>query len=124
MNDPYGELPIFAKTFDFVVWLTPLTNHFPRVHRHTITQRLLQATLDFQEGLLTANTLRGQARLAQLQAADAHLDKVRLYLRLVHQWHWINPGQYEHASRMIAEIGRLLGGWQRVTPEKATAYSS
>ena len=123
MNDAYSELPIFAKTFDFVVWLTPLTNHFPRVHRHTITQRLLQATLDFQESLLIANTLRGQLRLAQLQTADAHLDKVRLYLRLVHQWRWINPGQYEHASRLIAEIGRLLGGWQRVTTDKAKTPS-
>lgn len=110
-----AELPIFSKTYDFLNWLVPLTNHFPRLHRYTITRRLLDAALDFQERLLEANSLRGRYRLAQLQAADAQLGKIRLYLRLAHQWRWINPGQYEHASRLIAELGRLLGGWQKKT---------
>jgi len=110
-----AELPIFSKTYDFLAWLVPLTNHFPRLHRHTVTRRLLDAALDFQECLLEANSLRGHHRLVQLNAADAHLSKIRLYLRLAHQWQWINPGQYEHASRLIAELGRLLGGWQKKT---------
>ncbi len=25
---------------------------------------------------------------------------------------WLNAGQYEHAAKMLVEIGRLLGGWQ------------
>jgi hypothetical protein len=27
------EMPIFTRTFDFLTWLLPMTNHFPRVHR-------------------------------------------------------------------------------------------
>jgi hypothetical protein len=54
-----------------------------------------------------------------LQAADAHLDKVRLYLRLVHQWEWLTNGQYEHVSRMVNELGKLLGGWIRQTRKGA-----
>jgi len=34
-------------------------------------------------------------------------------LRLAHRWHWLSDGQYEHVSRMVAEIGKLLGGWMR-----------
>ena len=92
-----------------------------RLYRQTVTQRLLAAALDFQEAILDANSVRGQARLERLNTADAHLNKVRLYLRLAHRWQWINPGQYEHASRMVAELGRLLGGWQRVTPSNVVA---
>lgn len=114
-----SELPIFIKTYDFLAWLVPVTNHFPRLHRHTITRRLLDAILDFQEDLLTANTVRDQARLDLLGQADAHLSQVRLYLRLAQQWRWINPGQYEHASRMVAELGKLLGGWQKLTRQQA-----
>ena len=54
-------------------------------------------------------------RLRHLRQADAHLNKVRLYLRLAHQWGWLSAGQYEHVSRMVAEIGRLLGGWIKQT---------
>jgi hypothetical protein len=39
------------------------------------------------------------------------LTKLRLYLRLAHRWQWLNDGQYEHVSRMVAEVGKLLGGW-------------
>lgn len=109
------EMPIFTRTFDFLEWLVPQTNHFPKVHRHTITRRLLDAALNFQEELLEADVLRGQARLQRLTSADGFLNKIRFYLRLVHRYRWLNGGQYEHASRMVAEIGRLLGGWRRVT---------
>lgn len=115
MSDNYTEPPIFTRVSDFLAWLVPLSNHFPRAHRHTVTRRLLDAALDLQETLLQANSERGQIRLELLRQADWHLSKVRFYLRLVHRWQWISGGQYEHASRMVAEIGRLLGGWQRVT---------
>lgn len=114
-TSPQSELPIFSRTYDLLAWLTPMTQHFPRVHRHTITRRLLDAALNFLEILAEANQLRGKARLDRLRAADAELDKVRFYLRLAHQWQWLNMGQYEHVARMVAEIGRLLGGWQKVT---------
>lgn len=113
---PVGsELPIFTKTYDFLAWLVPVTNHFPRAQRHTVTQRLLDAAFNFQERLVRANALRGQARLTELRAADVELDLMRHYLRLAQRWGWLSPGQYEHASRHEAELGRLLGGWQKVT---------
>ena len=118
MTESPTDLPIFTKTYDFLAWLVPLTNHFPRAHRQTVTRHLLEATMGFLECLVEANNLRGAGRLARLQAADAALDKVRVYLRLAHYWQWINPGQYEHAARLIAELGRLLGGWQKLTRQQ------
>ena len=38
-------MPIFNRTFDFLSWLLPVTNHFPRAHRHTATRRLLEAAM-------------------------------------------------------------------------------
>jgi len=109
------EMPIFTRTFDFLTWLLPATNHFPRAHRHSFTQRLLDAAFDLREHLEAANHRQGQQRLARLQAADEALDRVRTYLRLAARWEWLSPGQYQHVASMVAEIGRLLGGWKRVT---------
>jgi len=109
------EMPIFTKTFDFLTWLLPMTNHFPRVHRHTFTHRLLNAAFDLREHLEAANYVMGQKRLALLKLADQDLDRVRLYLRLAVKWEWLTPGQYQHAAAMVAEIGRLLGGWVKST---------
>jgi hypothetical protein len=51
--------------------------------------------------------------VAALRSADAALGRLRSYLRLAHRWGWLSDGQYAHVSAMVAEIGRLLGGWLR-----------
>lgn len=93
----------------------PKSEGFPKLYRSTVTQRLMAAVLDFQEAILEAQMYEGKIRLRHLKRADACLDKVRLYLHLVFQWRWLSVGQYEHISRMVAEIGRLLGGWIKQT---------
>ena len=111
---PHAEMPIFVRTFDFISWLLPVTNNFPRAHRHTLTRRLLDAAFDLRERLEEAN-LRQAHRVERLTQADDALAKVRVYVRLAARFGWLTSGQYEHVSAMIAEIGRLLGGWQKVT---------
>jgi len=109
------EMPIFTRTYDFLTWLLPVTNHFPRAHRHTVTRRLLDAAFNLRERLEEANLRQGRARLERLVLADEALARVRLYLRLTVRWGWLSDGQYEHVAAMVSEIGRLLGGWQKVT---------
>jgi four helix bundle protein len=109
------EMVIFTRTFDFLTWLLPMTNHFPRAHRHTFTRRLLDAAFDLRERLEEANHRRGRARLERLERADEALERVRVYLRLAARWDWLSGGQYRHVAEMVTEIGRLLGGWQKTT---------
>lgn len=112
---PGEDMVILTRTFDLLIWLLPRAEKFPAAQRFVVTKRLTDAALDFQEALFDANAHGGANRLAHLIDADAHLDKLRLYLRLAHQWRWLTAGQYQHVSAMVAEIGKLLGGWMRQT---------
>lgn len=109
------EMVVFTRAFDFLVWLLERTKGFPRSQRFVVTQRLHNAALDFHEQLFEANARRGSARLERLRRADESLDKVRHYLRLVTRLGWLSGGQYRHAAGMVAELGRLLGGWIKQT---------
>jgi four helix bundle protein len=109
------DLVIFTQTYDLLTWLLPQCERFPKSQRFIVTQRLQGSALDFQETIFEANARGGAQRLQHLQAADAQLNKLRLYLRLSHQWNWLSSGQYEHASRLVAGIGKLLGGWIKQT---------
>ena len=102
------EMPIFTRTFDFLTWLLPATNHFPRAHRHSFTQRLLDAAFDLRERLEEANLRQGQARMERLRLADEALAKVRLYLRLAVRWGWLSPGQYQHLSSPPQKISQQI----------------
>ena len=73
----------------------------------------MDAALDFQEMLFEAQSQGGSTRREHLRQAHAALNKLRLNLRLAHRWHWLNDGQYQHVSTMVAELGRLLGGWMK-----------
>jgi hypothetical protein len=105
------QSPIFSKTYDFVAWLIPLTIRFPRQQRFVMAGALQREALRFQELLIEA----AHARQPQeaLIAADAELDKLRTHLRLSRDLQLMSMGQYEHAARLLAEVGRLLGGWQK-----------
>jgi len=112
------DMVILTQTFDLLTWLLPHCDKFPKAQRFGVTQRLMNAALDFQEALFEANARKGRARLQHLETADACLSKLRLYLRLAFKWRWLTSGQHEHVSQMVTQIGRLLGGWMRQT--KAT----
>ena len=103
------QSPIFSKTYDFVSWLIPLTVKFPRHQRFVMAAALQREALHFQELLIEA------AHQPQpgptLTSADAELDKVRTHLRMCLDMKLVSSGQYEHAARMLVEIGKLMGGW-------------
>jgi hypothetical protein len=67
---PASEMPIFTRTFDFLTWLLPITNHFPRAQRHTFTARLLNAAFDLREHLEAANACMGAERRKLLAQAE------------------------------------------------------
>ena len=113
------EMVIFTRTFDFLSWLLPTTEHFPRAYRHTFTRRLLDAAFDLRERLEEANHRQGRFRIERLKLADEALERVRVYLRLALKWGWLSPGQYHHVAEMVTEIGRLLGGWLKATATPA-----
>ena len=105
------ESPIFSKTYDFVAWLVPLTVKFPRQQRFVLASVLQQEALRFQSLLIeAAHQSKPQERLL---VADCELDKLRTHLRLSRDLTMINTNQYEHAARLLVEIGKLLGGWMK-----------
>lgn len=81
---------------------------------------MMMTALQFQENLILAQTCQGRERRKRLLYCDANLIQLRFYLRLIHRWRWLNDGQYQHVSAMVAEIGRLLGGWLKQPRESKT----
>jgi hypothetical protein len=67
--------------------------------------------LRLQELLIEAAHQR--APTERLTAADSELDKLRTHLRLCRDLQLISLGQYQHVARLLVEVGKLLGGWQK-----------
>ncbi|MBM4431272.1 MAG: diversity-generating retroelement protein Avd [Chloroflexi bacterium] len=105
------QSPIFVRTYDLLRWLIPATVKFPRSQRFVLARMVHWTALQFQEKLIEAAL--GQEPNARLAEADVYLIKLRFYLRLCCDLGLFNEGQYAHVAQMVAEVGRLLGGWQK-----------
>lgn len=92
-----------------MAWLIPRTLAFPKSQRGVLARQVQQLLFGLHEALVDA-ALSTEARM-HLQRADAHLTKLRTYLRLCRDLHLLSVAQYGHASQQAAEVGRLLGGW-------------
>ena len=103
------QSPIFVRVYDLLLWLIPCTIGFPRSQRGVMARQLQAQAFALHDALVDA--ARGGDTRSELRRADAALAKLRTYMRLSYDLKLISMGQYEHAARMLAEIGRLLGGW-------------
>jgi len=103
------DLIIYQKTYDFLLWLHPVINKFPKSQRFVLGQRIENKTLDLLHSMIVANALREKA--ATLKQASVELDELRILIRLSKDLHFVNIKQYSVAAEKMNEIGRLLSGW-------------
>lgn len=103
------DLIIYQKTYDFLLWLHPVINKFPKSQRFVLGQRVENKTLDLLHSMVVANAERDKS--ATLGLASVELDELRILIRLSKDLHFINIKQYEVAAEKMNEIGKLLYGW-------------
>ncbi len=108
---PRSQSPIFVKTYDFLLWLIPLTLKYPKSQRFLLAEKTSKLALEFYD-LILEGAFRQTNMVDFFADADLLLNKIRLYLRLSFDLKCISMNQYEFASRSLDEIGRLLGGWK------------
>jgi hypothetical protein len=103
------ELPIFTHWLEFLGWLLPTTEKFPKRVRFTFADRINNLALDIVEDLVEARYSRDKQHL--LKCINRRLEKLRILLRLCHQLQYLPHQGYEHAMRELNDAGRMLGGW-------------
>ena len=102
-------LIIYQKTYDFIFWLYPIVNKFPKSQRFVLGQRIELKALDLIHSIIVANALRDKS--TALEEASIELDELRIVVRLAKDMHFINIKQYGIAAEKMNEIGKLLSGW-------------
>lgn len=103
------EFPIFARWMQFLEWLLPATEKFPKRVRFTFADRINNLALDIAEDLVEARYSRDKRHL--LRRINLRLERLRILLRLCHRLKYLPHQGYEHAARSLNEVGRMLGGW-------------
>jgi len=101
--------PALEAMYQFLLWLIPTLEKFPRNQKFILGDRIETAALDVLDSLIAATYTRGRGRL--LADANLGLERLRFFMRLSCELRLIDMRRYEHAARSIDDVGRMVGGW-------------
>jgi hypothetical protein len=120
--------PVVEKMYQFVLWLVPTVEKFPRTQKFLLGDRLQQAALDVLMLLVEASYVGAGSKTALLARANLGLEKMRFLFRLALDLKHLDLRRYEFAAKALDEVGRMVGGWRKATggpaggPAEAAAH--
>ena len=103
--------PAIEAHFQFLLWLGPTVENFPRDQKFILGDRMQKTTLDVLEALIEATYTR--ERRTHLNRANLGLEKLRFFFRAAVEMQCLDKRRYEFAARSLDETGRLIGGWMK-----------
>ena len=103
------ELSIIQKSHDLINYFVPIIERFPKVHKFTLGDRIINQLYDLLEGLIKAKY--ANKKLYHLTNLNVQLEILRHQIKILLDFQLIPLKRYEYVSKQIDEIGLELGGW-------------
>jgi four helix bundle protein len=107
------SLIIYQKAYDFALYLFPIVDRFPKYEKFVLCTQIKSCLLDIARLIIRANKTRLKRSL--LGDIDVKIEEMKFLFRLSHDRKYLSKKSYEHSSKLLLEIGRLLGGWIKST---------
>ena len=111
--------PALEKHYQFLLWLVPTLEKFPKTQKFLLGDRLQQLASEVLERLIEATYSANPT--APLNACNLSLEKMRYFMRLSHDLRYLDARRYEFAARALDETGRLVGGWLKARHAEKTS---
>ena len=103
------ELSVIQKMTDYIDWVSPLINRFPRDKKFAIGDRLLNKLYSVLELLIKSKYSNKMDKRQFLHQANIDLEIIRVLQRfLIKQEIW-SLNRHKYAAKNINEIGKEIG---------------
>lgn len=103
------ELIILQKVFDMMKYGYQALAQFPKSEKYALGTDMKRCMDIILERCIEAQ--KKYYKKSTLQELDVELTKLKAYLRLSHELHFLPPKKYEVWGEQLVEIGKMLGGW-------------
>lgn len=105
--------PIVRKTIIAYRILHEFLDKIPKTYRYTLGSRIDNNFIDLGEELVAATYSKNQQKISHLNSASEKLDALNFLLRISWEIRILDTKKYAVLGQALAEIGRMLGGWQK-----------
>lgn len=109
------ELKILQKTYDMIKYGNLALLQFPKMERYALAGDIKRCMYKILELIIRANKTRNKKPV--LYEIDVELDILRTFIRFAadKDTKYLPIRKYEYWSKLLSEIGRMLGGWIKNT---------
>ncbi len=83
----------------------------PKLHRHSLGQRIDTLFVEIMEAVAIASFLSQAEKTPYVRLAIRKIDTLRILLMVLWETKSVDDKKYIALSVKIEEIGRMLGGW-------------
>ena len=108
-----NKYPVFEQWYKTTDWILQTCERMPKHARFTISNRIINLTLDNLDYITTA--IYSKNKTSFLQKINMNLERLRIFFRLVKDRRYISINQYEYIMLAINENGKMIGGWLKKT---------
>lgn len=110
-----NELKIYQKVYEMIVYGNKCLIQFPKSERYALANEIKKSMYSLLKLIIAAN--KKYYKKTTLQEMDVEIETLRTYIRISVdvKFKYLGVKQYEIWSKMLSEIGRMLGGWMKAT---------
>lgn len=104
-----NELKIKQKVYDMMKYAYPALQQFPKSEKMALAADIKRCMNNLLGLVIEAD--KKYYKKTTLQMIDVELEKIKIYVRLSRDLGFLPMKKYEYWSGLLAEIGKMLGGW-------------
>lgn len=107
------DLQVLQKICDMIVYGNKVLGQFPNYEKHVLAADIRESMYNLLKLTIRAN--KKYYKKNTLQDIDVELDTLRAFIRVAvdKELRYLSVQSYGHWSKLLDEIGRMLGGWMK-----------
>lgn len=98
-----------------ILWFSPKISKYPKKYKYTIGDRITDTQLSILERIIEAKYSPSNKKKYFLRQSNLLIEKLRFMVRLSKDLQCITLKEYEYSSKILNEIGKMIGGWEKWT---------
>lgn len=117
------DLVLFQKTYDYLLWVFPLINKFPKQQRFILGQEIEKELITLLKYIHYFQRASTEKRSAWIERISISIDLLGIHIRLAKDLHFVSVRHYGLGCDKLNELGRILTGLKKSTSTSHTMKS-
>ena len=108
------KLEVYRRSEELLNKIYPALNNYPKFEKFSLVAEIKSAFYNLITNIALADAVRSK-RKTYLQEADAHLQVIKVLMKLSLRRRYISKGLYRDVDSELSQVGKMLSAYIKAT---------